>query len=354
MKLTLLPGMAQALRLVRAGDLKQAMAVIRGAQATPTGNTSARAWAPDLAPERAPEPAPPPASEAAAGWTERPAGRGRFDSHSFTNASGTRQYKLYVPSVYRGEPLPLVVMLHGCTQSPDDFAAGTRMNELAEEHGFVVAYPAQSQAANPNKCWNWFSRNDQQRERGEPSILAGIVGQVASQYAIDRARVYVAGMSAGGAMAATLAVTYPHLFAAVGVHSGLPHASANDLPSALAAMRSGGGRGTAAHVPTIVFHGDADTVVNPRNGEAIVAQWRSGQADGTPVEETGIANGRAYTRRSVVGPSGRVELEQWVVRGAGHAWSGGNPAGSHTDAQGPDASREMVRFFLASAKAPAA
>lgn len=340
MKLPMLPGMAQALRLVRSGDLKQAMAVLRGAAP------------PDVAPRPPPAAqwAPQPAPEAQ--W--RPSSPSSFTAHSFTNASGTRQYKLYAPGGSQGHPAPLIVMLHGCTQSPDDFAAGTRMNELAEEHGFLVVYPAQSPSANPNKCWNWFSRADQQRERGEPSIIAGIVREVAGRHAIDQARIYIAGLSAGGAMAATLAVTYPDVFAAVGIHSGLPHGSANDLPSALAAMRSGGSRGTAAHVPTIVFHGDADTTVSARNAEAIVAQWRSGQAETPVTEESGDSNGRRYTRRSVAGATGRVELEHWVLRGAGHAWSGGSAAGSHTDPQGPDASREMVRFFLATAKRAAA
>lgn len=323
----MLPGMSDALRLVRTGGLKQAIAVI---QRSLHGATTVDA------------PRPRPASAPSPG--------ARFASHSYANQAGTRRYKLYVPAAYQGQALPLVVMLHGCTQSPDDFAAGTRMNELAEEHGFFVAYPAQPASANPNKCWNWFKRGEQQRERGEPSLIAGIVGAVKSGYAIDERQVYIAGLSSGGAMAATLAATYPDVFAAVGVHSGLAHGCAHDLPSGLAAMRSGSAGAAVPSVPTIVFHGDRDTLVNPRNGEALVAQWLAGRPGcDLSVDSGNSANGYAYTRRSVRAAAGHSELEHWVIHGAGHAWSGGSASGTHTDPRGPDASSEMVRFFLAHA-----
>lgn len=281
----------------------------------------------------------------------------QFLWHSFTNQAGTRAYKTYVPSGYRGEPLPLVVMLHGCTQDPDDFAAGTRMNALAEEQPCLVVYPAQPPSANSSKCWNWFAARDQVRHQGEPSIIAGITRQVMSTYAVDPTRVYVAGMSAGGAMAAIMAVTYPDLYAAVGVHSGLPYKAASDLPSAFAAMRGTRRNGATPSsrpervVPTIVFHGDADATVHPHNGDQVIAQWQQGLTAGpqTPLRTTSergrAPGGRGYTRTMSIDEDGASVLEQWLVHGAGHAWSGGSAAGSYTDPQGPEATREMLRFF---------
>jgi poly(hydroxyalkanoate) depolymerase family esterase len=294
----------------------------------------------------------------------------RFLSLSFTNEAGSRDYKLYLPSGFHGQALPLVVMLHGCTQSPDDFAAGTRMNSLAEEQLFLVAYPAQAASANVSRCWNWFRAEDQQRGRGEPALIAGITRQVMRDYPVDPLRVYVAGMSAGGAAAAVMGATYPDLYAAVGVHAGLAPGAARDMPSAFAAMQGGAmaaaplaskarTRGVGRLVPTIVFHGDGDKTVHPRNGEQ-VAVWAgaTGASAIQPtatVQEGRAAGGRPYRRSVRADRTGRTMVEMWVVRGAGHAWSGGSPAGSYTDPEGPDASREMVRFFLEHAKpAPAA
>jgi poly(hydroxyalkanoate) depolymerase family esterase len=284
---------------------------------------------------------------------------GRFLEKVFSNQAGSRIYKLYVPSGYHGQALPLIVMLHGCTQSPDDFAVGTRMNVLAEAQNCFVVYPAQAVSANPSKCWNWFNRSDQQRERGEPSLIAGITREVMRDLAVDPRRVYVAGLSAGGAAAAVMGATYPDLYAAVGVHSGLACGAASDLPTALAAMRqgsnpsthrpSGVSGGTAARrmLPTIVFHGDSDTTVHPRNGNQVIAQLQA-MADGlqTSVIRGRVPDGHAYSRTLHADASGQPILEQWVVHGGGHAWSGGSPAGSYTDPQGPDATREMLRFFL--------
>jgi poly(hydroxyalkanoate) depolymerase family esterase len=272
----------------------------------------------------------------------------RFETRSFANAAGARSYKLYVPSGDKGEPLPVIVMLHGCTQDPDDFAAGTRMNALAEEQKFLVVYPAQPASANAQKCWNWFNQGDQRREGGEPSLIAGIAAEVVRDFGADAARVYVAGLSAGGAAAAILASTHPDVFAAVGVHSGLACGAARDMPSAFAAMRGGGAapRREGPSVPTIVFHGDSDRTVSPVNADSVIAQNRPEAGLTEVVDQGETPAGRRYTRAVHVDAAGAAVLEQWTVHGAGHAWSGGSASGSFTDPRGPDASREMVRFFL--------
>lgn len=272
----------------------------------------------------------------------------RFEERVFANGAGRRSYKLYVPGRYRGQAMPLVVMLHGCTQSPDDFAAGTRMNELAEEQGFLVAYPAQSKRANASKCWNWFNAPDQQRDRGEPSLIAGITREIMEEFSVEPGRVYVAGLSAGGAAAAIMGAAYPDLYAAVGVHSGLACGAARDVASAFAAMRQGGapqGAGADRPVPTIVFHGDRDATVHPVNGDHVIAQAKADADLGACVETGRSPGGIDYTRTVQSDRSGRPVLEQWVLHGAGHAWSGGSAAGTYTDPRGPDASREMLRFF---------
>ena len=285
---------------------------------------------------------------------------GQFVSGLYSNRAGSRAYKLYVPSGYLGQALPLVVMLHGCTQSPDDFAAGTRMNALAEEHTCLVAYPAQAASANASKCWNWFNSGHQQRGQGEPSLIAGITWQVMRHYSVDSRRVYIAGLSAGAAAAVIMGITYPDLYAAIGAHSGLACGAASDLPSAFAVMRQGAGAAAGRSgcasgdgenrriVPTIVFHGDQDKTVHPRNGDQIIAQSRANMTVDlqTRVQHGRIPAGHAYSRTLYADASGQAVLEQWVIHGAGHAWSGGSPAGSYTDPQGPDAAREMLRFFL--------
>ncbi|KQP56300.1 esterase [Methylobacterium sp. Leaf111] len=273
----------------------------------------------------------------------------RFEERTFSNAAGSRTYKVYVPSGYAGQALPLVVMLHGCTQNPDDFAAGTRMNALAEEQTFLVAYPGQPQSANMQKCWNWFNAGDQQRDRGEPSIIAGIALAVVKEFSADRSRIYAAGLSAGGAAAAIMADTYPDVFAAVGVHSGLASGAARDMPSAFAAMNGGGtpkARKVGAGVPTIVFHGDADRTVSLINGDQVIAQAAPKEKLTRAVSQGKSDHGMSFTRTVQTNASGGAILEQWTLHGAGHAWSGGSTDGSYTDPKGPDASREMMRFFM--------
>ena len=306
-----------------------------------------------------------------------PQARGTFDAHQFTGAAGTRAYKLYVPADLGASPSPMIVMLHGCTQSADDFAAGTRMNQLADEHGFVVVYPEQPASVNPSKCWSWFKTQDQRRDVGEPSLIAGIVRDVASRHTIDERRIFVAGLSAGAAMAVILGETYPELIAGVGAHSGLPYGCAHDVPSALAAMK-GGRSGMAAlknlpgagvdprtkaarAVPIIVFHGDRDHTVQQTNGAEVVQQSKDAHAKEMShadmrisTERGTLPGGRSYSRVVHADAHGQTHIESWTVHGAGHAWSGGSPSGSFTDGAGPDASAAMVRFFLALPRAGSA
>lgn len=274
---------------------------------------------------------------------------GRFIDGTFSCGAGSRNYKLYIPAGPAQQPRPLVVMLHGCTQNPDDFATGTAMNVLGEEHGCLVLYPEQDGTANHNRCWNWFETAHQGREQGEPSIIAGMTRHIIAEHGADPARTFAAGLSAGGAMAAILAAEYPDLYAAVGVHSGLAAGSARDLMSGLKAMREPGrAKALRRGVPVIVFHGDADHLVNTANGDAVLAQLVGAQ--GKALDKHAEAHdhaGRRCTRTTWRDQAGRIQAEHWQLHGAGHAWSGGNPAGSHTDAAGPSASREMLRFFLA-------
>lgn len=273
----------------------------------------------------------------------------RFESRSYTGPAGTRPYKLFIPASYRGQPVPLIVMLHGCSQNPDDFASGTRMNEVADEHGFLVAYPAQTAIANPGKCWNWFNTADQGRDAGEPALLAGLTRQLMAEFAVDPLRVYVAGLSAGGAAASIMGATHPDLFAAIGVHSGLACGAARDMPSAMAAMRQGAAtplKPGARLMPAIVFHGDRDSTVAHVNAAQVIAQSKGTGEYVRTAHQNKSAGGIYYTRDVHADKSGQIVLENWTLHGAGHAWSGGSTSGSYTDPKGPDASREMVRFFL--------
>ncbi len=286
----------------------------------------------------------------------------RFLKKSLTDDQGNHDYRLYIPSSYqqdlvKGLELPLVIMLHGCTQSPEDFAAGTRMNQLAEEHHCLIAYPAQPVSANQNRCWNWFQPKDQQQGQGEPAWLAALTRTVTEDYAVDSSRVYIAGLSAGAAMAIIMAETNPELYAAIGVHSGLAYRSANSLPSALMAMRHGSTSSESQSnknnpfVPMIVFHGDQDPTVSIRNGEQIFDQANLRlQAQKTELkthqEQHCSKQSCNSTQKYVSNKNGINQLEYWKIHGTGHSWAGGSNSGSHTDPSGPDASKEMMRFLL--------
>lgn len=274
-----------------------------------------------------------------------------FEEHRVANGAGERRFRLYTPAGHDGRPLPLIVMLHGCSQSPEDFAAGTRMNELADERRFLVAYPEQPKSANPHKCWNWFKVGDQIRDLGEPHLIAEITRQILREQAVDEDRVYVAGLSAGGAAAAIMGATYPDLYAAVGIHSGLACGAARDMHAAFSAMRQGAPMArlpvrTGPIVPTIVFHGDRDETVHPVNGSQASEQASGGAGGRTRVTRGATATGVAFTRTIRFDAQERAIGEQWVLEGLGHAWAGGSVLGSFTDPRGPDASREFVRFFL--------
>jgi poly(hydroxyalkanoate) depolymerase family esterase len=354
MKTALQLSMTEALRLTRTGNLAEASSLIQSALAAtvaePAPPPAASGATIELKAHRvsdAPDRATSPKREAV-----RPQGAGAsFEERSYRGPAGTLDYRLYIPAD-AAPGMPLVIMLHGCTQSPEDFARGTGMNRLADEFGFLVAYPRQSGAANPQRCWNWFKPSDQKRDRGEPALIAGITRAVVADLRADPKRVYVAGLSAGGAAAAIMGAAYPDLYAAIGVHSGLASGAARDLPSAMMAMRSGPSSPTAASghfVPVITFHGDRDAVVHQANSRQIIAAATAaaGGVLRTRDEPGRSPGGRAYTRSLSIDADDHVLIEEWMIHGAGHAWSGGNPAGSYTDPAGPDATREMLRFFLA-------
>lgn len=277
----------------------------------------------------------------------------QYLSRNHRTAAGSRGFKLYLPASKPKGPMGLVLMLHGCTQTPDDFATGTHMNTLAEKHGLAIAYPAQTGGHNAASCWNWFKPGDQGRGAGEPAILASLTRKLMKEFGLGRETVFVAGLSAGGAMAVILADVYPDIFSAAGVHSGLARGAASDVLSAVSAMRNGITADETAPaiaeplrpVRRIIFHGDSDTTVHPSNAAMIVAA-----ALGVDAEPTRVGNrtvrGRGYARSDFAGSGGAVLVELWMIEGAGHAWSGGRAAGSYTDSKGPDASAQMIRFFL--------
>ncbi|NYT44553.1 PHB depolymerase family esterase [Alcaligenaceae bacterium] len=349
--------MQQATQLTQSGNLAAATAAIQAALQRGAPASSARHDGSDIIDVEAweiPEPSAQSRTFPAAPEPITPAGTPPttgdvFMSGSFGSSRGQRDYRLYVPPHAGDQPMPLVVMLHGCTQDADDFAAGTAMNEAARQQGFYVLYPIQPRQSNPQKCWNWFKHNHQQQGRGEPEILAGMTRAVMQAHAIDAQRIYVAGLSAGGAMAAILASAYPELYAAAGVHSGLAPGVASDLPSALAAMKGNGVSSsvqTGSGVPTIVFHGDRDTTVHPVNAEGVIKASVGSTARAETQRIPGLGAKRNSTKYLYRNAAGDVIAERWEIHGAGHAWAGGTDNGSYTDGAGPDATAETLRFFF--------
>ena len=370
MKMLDMAKMQEATRLTRAGRLNEALAILQGASAGPSEHHTPASKFIDgevVSEQKGQEKVSAGVARALHGLNLPGTGRsafresdlapadGEFIGGAFSSSQGARHYKLYIPSAAKAEPRPLIVMLHGCTQTAEDFAVGTRMNFVAESQGCYVAYPEQPQGANVSKCWNWFRPSDQTRGTGEPALIAGITRQVAETHNIDASRVYVAGLSAGGAAAAIMGETYPDIYAAVGVHSGLACGAAHDLPSAFSAMRGavtgGKDRHTASAAdssrkPTIVFHGDSDSTVHPRNGAQVIARARGENKMEMQSERSRSSNGESFSRSVHRDETGTSIFELWELHGAGHYWSGGSATGSFASEDGPNASAEMVRFFL--------
>ena len=323
---------AQALALMQQGRLQEATALLSGSPAAPAG-----------------VPAGVPSGFRIPTAPLRTAGGGHAES-TFTCAAGSRTYRVVVPSG-AGSDTPLVVMLHGGTQNAADFAAGTGMDDLAQRNGFAVLYPEQSRAVNAQGYWQWFRPEDQRPGSGEPAILAGLTRQVVQEHSLDGGAVFVAGLSAGGAMAAVMGATHPELFRAVGVHSGLGYRAAHDVGSAWGAMRSGTGEVGGGLQPLMVIHGDRDSTVAPGNADQLIRARlaAAAQAGPNPLRRTESRieqGGRSATRTVHTDRDGATVAESLLVHGAGHAWFGGDPAGSYTDPRGPRSSQEFIRFFL--------
>ncbi|MGJ7510586.1 extracellular catalytic domain type 1 short-chain-length polyhydroxyalkanoate depolymerase [Variovorax sp. GT1P44] len=254
-------------------------------------------------------------------------------------------HSLYVPATAPRRGAPLLVMLHGAGQDPADFAAGTAMNSVAERHGFIVLYPGQPTSANAHRCWNWFERAHHTRHQGDPARIASLTLQIAREHRVDPDRIYIAGLSAGGSMAALLGDLFPEIYAAVGVHSGLAARAGVDLTSGLAALRGAPREASEPReMPTIVFHGDKDSVVHAINGTHVIEASFGIDCAFESFEQTG-PDGRRFTRRNYVSDGSGIRGEHWTLHDASHAWSGGSLAGSFADPLGPDASEEMLRFF---------
>jgi poly(hydroxyalkanoate) depolymerase family esterase len=307
-----------------------------------------------------PTPTPPPGGGATPG-------KGTSFSGTYTNAAGSRAYRGYVPSTYKaGTPVPLLVVLHGCTESADVFRQLTRFDELAEAKGFLVVFPEQPKSANNQNCWNFFQDAQTHRGTGEPSLIAGITDWVGQHYSVDSHRIYVAGLSAGGAMASVMAATYPDVYAAIGIGSGCEYAatatcagykSADPAAAAQAAYKEMGTRARA--MPVISFSGDKDTTVPPVNADQLLQQWQltadladDGATNGSVLSKPTstisgqVPNGLSYTVRSYGDAQTNELVQYWVVNGMSHAWSGGCSCQPYAEPKGPDATAAMYAFFV--------
>lgn len=361
MKSRLMDVMGDALGLVKKGNLSGATQRLREALAR---------GAPERGGERA-DPAPPArrsigeslgalralrlAMPAQARARQRPSPEKldpNFTARAWRGADGALSYRLYIPADTAKRDLAIVMMLHGCTQGPEDFALGTRMNALADEFGLIVAYPLQPLSANPSGCWNWFDKRHQTRGSGEPAKLAGLAQSLQAEFGVSRERTFVAGLSAGGAMAEVLGATYPDVFEAVGIHSGLPYKAAGDVASAFAAMKNGAASAPAPRPSSqyesrkIIFHGGADATVHPDNARRLVEQAKGDDPGFEPTQLDWQIEGGRVERTVARDSAGRALVESYLVEGGAHAWFGGDARGTYTQSVGLDASRVMVRFFL--------
>jgi poly(hydroxyalkanoate) depolymerase family esterase len=273
---------------------------------------------------------------------------GRTVSDTFTSDAGSRRYDVYLPDAYDGTAaLPVIVMLHGCTQDAADIARGTRLNTAADDRRVLIVYPEQPATAHPRTCWTWYDEAHQSRDRGEPSLIAGITRAVMSKYRVDSSRVYIAGISAGGAMAAIVAAEYPELYAAIGVHSGVPVGAARSVTEALGVMQRGPADADALPAMSVkatafIAHGADDAIVSPRNGELLARQWAA--ALGATVESKGQGPDGVEVHR--FSRDGTVAVEWWSIGGVGHAWSGGSADGTFTAPAGPSVTNALVTFLL--------
>ena len=269
---------------------------------------------------------------------------------------GNLAARYYVPEGLK-KPAPLVVVLHGCTQNAAGYDQGSGWSRLADRHGFALLFPEQTRANNPNLCFNWFSDGDSQRGTGEAASIRVMVDAMRSQYDIDRRRIFVTGLSAGGAMASVMLATYPELFAGGAIIAGIPYGCASGITEAFQCM---GGRAQAdsreladnvrrasphrGPWPRIsVWQGSEDRTVMPSNADAIVRQWAA--LHGLGEEPTRTETVAGYPRRVWTGADGTELIEEYEITGMAH----GTPLMPGTDeGQSGEAMAHMLDVGLSS------